>query len=179
MENDKKGGNKNKGNGVQKVPNFLFYVLSLILIVFISFVFAKVNSAKIAMVGNEVKDEETKEVVKLIDATILDTEAIAGNSVYYNTYFKLSDGSILKIEDDNVYTYAKFNEGAKVKVEVKEGIMETEVKDIYGNVISEEVEEKGNEIKDNQDELKSNLYRDKYKYISDVLVDGKSIRFID
>ena len=67
----------------------------------------------------------------------------------------------------------------EVKVEVTEGKTETEVKDINGNVMYEEVKEENSEKAKKSKELKPKVYVDKYKYISDVLVDGKSVRFVE
>ena len=158
---------------------YLFGAIFAITVVFLSFMLG-VNGGKSAVDAANKSKEDGKDIVKQYDAVILGTEAIGSNtSVDYNTYFELKDGSILRIDDDNVYTYAKFNEGKEVKVEVTEGKTETEVKDINGNVMYEEVKEENSEKAKKSKELKPKVYVDKYKYISDVLVDGKSVRFVE
>lgn len=158
---------------------YLFGAIFAITVVFLSFMLG-VNGGKNAVDAANKSKEDGKDIVKQYEAIILGTEAIGGNtSVDYNTYFELKDGSILRIDDDNVYTYAKFNEGKEVKVEVTEGKTETKVKDINGNVMYEEVKEENSEKAKKSKELKPKVYVDKYKYISDVLVDGKSVRFVE
>ena len=92
---------------------YLFGAIFAITVVFLSFMLG-VNGGKSAVDAANKSKEDGKDIVKQYDAVILGTEAIGSNtSVDYNTYFELKDGSILRIDDDNVYTYAKFNERGK------------------------------------------------------------------
>lgn len=164
------GDNKkdNKNNIYYTI--FDFYLGLIVLVVL---------ALSIGTLNSRVEEEEPVYKVDKISATIKDTEAVGGDTVHYNTYFELKDGSIMRLEDDKVYTYARFNKGGKVNLEVTSGELKTEAKDEYGNVIYVEDNSKDKEKGKKPNDLIPKVYVDKYKYISDVFVDGKSVKYVE
>lgn len=114
-------------------------------------------------IEDKAKDKESGFIEKTssVTAKILDVEAVGSSSnVDYNTYFELKDGTIMRLEDVNVYTYARFNKYKSVILKITEGQHLNEFDDQYGRVDKELGKKKGT----------------KFKYITDVLVNKKSIK---
>lgn len=123
------------------------------------------------------KEDKPKETVKTVEAKIKEVEVVGSYNVDYNTYFELGDGTIMRLENDKVYTYAKFNIDKPVKITVVDGTIETEAKGVTGEVIyDEDTDTTKVKNKENNKQKKVKVYKDSYKYISDVIVGEKSIR---
>lgn len=151
-----KQNNKTEGNEGKLFFNLLVLLFIVMTVIYLIKLPEIVKSTESYVNKAEVYTEK-KETKK---GVILGTEAVCGSSnVEYNTYIKLENDDIMRVTNDNVYTYAKFNTNKKVDVEITKGKLK-----------------KGNENGEEDTELRNT---EKSKYISDVLVEGKSIKYID